>query len=365
MPLSLSAPALLLLIVTLPLAAQQSPMTVERYQPRSTLVVPETRVTRSRFPFVDVHNHQWTIHTAAGLDSLVRHMNALNLQVMVDLSGGSGESLAADVRHYARYPGRFVVFANLSYRGIDQPGWGERAAAQLRADVRQGGARGLKIFKDLGLDLRDGAGRRIPVDDPRFDPVWAAAGELGIPVLIHTGEPVSFFEPVDSTNERWLELTRFPRRARPPERYPTWEALMSEQHRVFRRHPRTTFIAAHMGWLANDLGRLGRLLDSIPNMHVELAAVLYEVGRQPATARAFFTRYADRVMMGKDIWEPSEYHSYFRVLETQDDYIPYYRPYHAFWRLYGLNLPDEVLRALYYGNAARLIPGVSMPPDGR
>jgi len=353
---------MVLLLIALPLAAQQPPMTVDRYQPRSTLVVPETRLTRARFPFIDVHNHQWAIHSRPGLDSLVRHMDDLNLEVMVDLSGGSGESLAADVRHYARYPGRFVVFANLDYRGLGQPGWGERAAARLRDDILRGGARGLKIFKDLGLDVRDDAGRRVPVDDPRLDPVWSAAGELGIPVLIHTGEPASFFEPVDSTNERWLELTRFPRRARPPSRYPSWEALMGEQHRLFARHPRTTFIAAHLGWLGHDLGRLSRLLDSLPNVYVEMGAVLYELGRQPATARRFLIRHAGRVMMGKDTWEPSEYHSYFRVLETEDDYIPYYRPYHAFWRLYGLNLPDDVLRALYWGTAARVIPGISPVP---
>lgn len=342
--------------------AQTEPhqLTVAEYEPRSTLVVPEHPVTRARYPFVDVHNHQWRLHSQAALDSVVRAMDAINMRVMVDLSGGTGEALAADVRHYERYPGRFVVFANLDYTGIDRPGWGERAAARLRRDVEQHGARGLKIFKDLGMEVRDASGRRVPVDDPRLDPVWRTAGMLGIPVLIHTGEPIAFFQPIDRFNERWLELTQFPNRARPPDRYPTWEALMTEQHRVFARHPETTFINAHLGWMGNDLGRLGRLLDTLPNVYVELGAVLYEIGRQPRTARAFFLRYQDRILMGKDSWAPDEYHTYFRVFETADDYIPYYRRRHAFWRLYGLDLPDDVLRKVYYENAVRIIPGLDV-----
>jgi predicted TIM-barrel fold metal-dependent hydrolase len=330
------------------------------YDPRSTLRVPEHRPTRAKYPFISVHEHPRIDMPAEQLDALVRRMDALNMRVAVNLSGRQGEVLATGVRNYnARYPGRFVVFANVDFRGIDAPDWGERAAAQLERDVREGGAKGLKIFKNLGMDLKDAKGERVRVDDPRIDPVWRKAGELGIPVLIHTGEPPAFFQPVDKQNERLLELSQFPERARPPERYPTFEQLMTEQHNMFRKHPRTTFINAHLGWLGADLGRLGALMDSLPNMYTELGAVLYEIGRQPRFARQFFIKYQDRILMGKDITEdPSEYHVYFRVLETGDEYFDYYRKRHAFWKMYGLELPDEVLKKVYYKNALRIIPGI-------
>jgi predicted TIM-barrel fold metal-dependent hydrolase len=337
-------------------------MGIEEYEPRSTLVVPEHPVARARYPFVDVHSH----HDGAGMsaaevDRLVADMDALNLAVLVNLSGGTGERLAATVAHMeGRHPERFVVFANVdfgAFGGVDDPEFGRRAAARLAEDVAAG-ARGLKIFKNLGLTLTDGAGRRIATDDPRFDPIWAKCAELGIPVLIHTGEPSPFFEPWDRYNERWLELKQRPGRARPPDRFPPWEQVMGEQWNLFRRHPETTFIAAHLAWLGGDLGRLGRLLDELPNVYTEIGAVLAELGRQPRFAREWFIRYQDRVLFGKDSWAPEEYPVYFRTLETADEYFDYYRKRHAHWKMYGLDLPDEVLRKLYYGNALRLLPGL-------
>jgi predicted TIM-barrel fold metal-dependent hydrolase len=330
------------------------------YDPRSTLRVPEHRPTRAKYPFISVHEHPRIDMPAEQVDALVRRMDALNMQLAVNLSGRQGDVLANGVRRYnTRHPGRFVVFANVDFRGIDAPDWGERAAAQLERDVKEGGAKGLKIFKNLGMELKDSKGERVHVDDSRIDPVWRKAGELGIPVLIHTGEPPAFFQPVDRTNERLLELTQFPDRARAPDRYPTFEQLMTEQHNMFRKHPRTKFINAHLGWLGADLGRLGALMDSLPNMYTELGAVLYELGRQPRFARQFFVKYQDRILMGKDITEdPSEYHVYFRVLETGDEYFDYYRKRHAFWKMYGLELPDEVLKKVYYKNALRLIRGI-------
>jgi predicted TIM-barrel fold metal-dependent hydrolase len=204
----------------------------------------------------------------------------------------------------------------------------------------------------------DAAGRRIAVDDPRLDPVWAKCGELGIPVLIHTADPAPFWQPKDRDNERLYELVEIPGRHRDPASNVPWEELIAEQHRRFRRHPETRFIAAHLGWLGNDLQRLGALLDELPNVSTEIGAVLAELGRQPRFAGQWLTRYQDRVLFGKDSWAPQEYPYYFRVLETADDYFPYYRRRHAFWKLYGLDLPDEVLRKLYYGNALRLVPGL-------
>ena len=255
------------------------------------------------------------------------------------------------------HPGRFVFFANVNFRGVGEPRWGERAAAQLEADVGAGAA-GLKIFKNLGLSARDTDGNRIPVDDPRLDPVWAKAGELRIPVLIHSADPAEFWQPYDRFNERWLELTLRPRRLQPPGRSAPFEQIIGEQHNLFRRHRNTSFIAAHLGWLGHDLTRLGSLLDEMPNMYVGLGAVLYELGRQPRFAKQWLIEYQDRVLMGKDSYNQEEFHTYFRVFETADEYFDYYRRYHAFWQMYGLDLPDEVLRKIYYKNALDLVPDI-------
>ncbi|HEY0304940.1 MAG TPA: amidohydrolase family protein [Longimicrobiales bacterium] len=351
--------ALFLLLVPAVLPAQ-TPLTFEEYDPPSTLVVPAHPVTRARYPFVDVHSHQFNAYTmtAEQAAKLVREMDEMNMKALVNLSGGWGDSLATGLRNMkGRHPTRFMVFANIDFRNIDSPDFGRQAAAQLERDVRNG-AQGLKIFKTLGMDLRDKAGKRVPTDDPRLDPIWRKAGELKIPVLIHTGDPAPFWQPHDNRNERWLELKEFPNRARPADKYPPFDTLMAEQHRLFGKHPNTTFINAHLGWYGNDLGKLGQLLDRYPNMYTEIGAVLAELGRQPRTARAFLTRYQDRVLFGKDLYNQAEYHTYFRVLETADEYFDYYRRRHAFWKMYGLDLPDDVLKKLYYKNALRIIPGI-------
>jgi predicted TIM-barrel fold metal-dependent hydrolase len=339
-------------------APNRPTMSFEDYNPTSMLKVPGQEITRAKFPFVDVHNHQRR-HSPTSLAGVVKEMDAMNMAIMVNLSGGTGQSLRDQILLNERVaPGRIVTFANLNFENIDDPQWGSRAAAQLERDVREPGARGLKIAKNVGMTLRDRQGRRIPTHDARFDPVWAKAGELGIPVLIHTGEPPAFFLPVDEKNERWLELTLHPSRGRLGDGLPDFDTLMAEQHAIFRRHPKTTFISAHLGWYGQDLARLGKLLDEMPNMMAELGAVIYEPARQPRFAREFFIKYQDRILMGKDSWVPSEYKTYFRVLESADEYFPYHKKYHAFWAMYGLDLPDPVLKKVYYENALRVIPGL-------
>ena len=336
--------------------AEAQEMTVEEYEPRSTLVVPEHPLSRSKFPFIEVHGHQRaTRMTPEQVDQLVREMDELNMAVMVNLSGGSGTRLVQGIAALGRHPGRFATFANVNWQGVGRPEWGKKAAMRLEEDVRNG-AVGLKVFKQLGLTETDVDGVRIPVDDRRLDPVWAKAGELGIPVLIHSADPAEFWQPHDKHNERWLELKLRPGRIQRPGQSPPFEQIIGEQHNLFRHHPNTQFIAAHLGWLGHDLARLGKLLDEIPNMHVGLGAVIYELGRQPRFAREWLIRYQDRVLMGKDSYNQEEFYTYFRVLETADDYFPYYRKYHAFWRMYGLDLPDEVLKKIYFQNALELVP---------
>jgi uncharacterized protein len=351
-----------LILAAVPAVVLAQTMSIEDYKPKSTLVVPQHPVTRAKYPFIDVHNHQNSQMPVAQLDKLVKDMDGINLQVMVNLSGGYGDTLEKGVANMkGHYKNRFVVFANIDFTDIDAPGYSHRAAAQLERDVHNG-AQGLKIFKNFGMDLKDTKGQRIHVDDPRFDELFETCGRLKIPVLIHTAEPWSFFQPMDQYNERWLELKTHPGRARPPDKKPSWETLMGEQHNLFARHPNTTFIAAHLGWLGNNLAELGRLLDRLPNVNTEIAAVLYELGRQPRFAREWLIKYQDRVMFGKDVWNAQEYYTYFRVLETADEYFDYYRKYHAFWQMYGLDLPDEVLKKLYYKNALRIIPGIDRTP---
>ena len=334
-------------------------LTVEEYTPRSTLVVEEHSVLRAKFPVVDVHSHHRPGFSDSRWHEIVSEMNELNLQVLVNLSGGWGRQLqdGLDTISKSDHPNRMVFFANLDFSNGVSPGFGVRAAEQLEEDVASG-AVGLKFFKNFGISVRDEEGQRVPVDHPELTPVFDLCARLDIPVLIHTGEPMSFYEPVDQFNERWLELTLLPNRRLPSSRHPSFDEMMSERDRLFARHPNTRFIAAHMGWHANDLGRLGALLDRLPNVYAETGAILYELGRQPRAAREFFIAYQDRVLFGKDRYQANEFPYYWRTFETADEYFNYYRRYHAFWQLYGMDLPDEVLRKLYYLNALKVVPGI-------
>ena len=338
--------------------ADEPALTVEGYTPRSTLVVDEHPVPSAKFPVVDVHSHHFRLSPSRWAQ-IVTEMDALNLQVLVNLSGGFGSRLERGIEAIAESPHseRMVFFANLDFgRGVF-PGFGQQAADQLEKDVAAG-AVGLKFFKNFGIDVRDQNGDRVPVDHPELDPVFEMCARLDIPVLIHVGEPSEFYEPVDQFNERWLELTLLPDRRMPSSVYPTFDEMMAERDRLFEKHPNTRFIAAHFGWHGNDLDRLGRLLDRLPNVYVETAAILYDLGRQPRAAREFFVTYQDRVLFGKDTYRASEFPYYWRTFETSDEYFDYYRRYHAFWKLYGMDLPDDVLRKVYYGNALTVVPGI-------
>jgi predicted TIM-barrel fold metal-dependent hydrolase len=335
-------------------------MTIEEFEPISTLVVPEHIVTQARYPFVDIHSHWFraSTMTEGALDTLIQEMDGMNMAALVNLSGQSGEILKAAMANMeGRYPERFITFANVEFDSVGAPGWTERAVAQLRADI-EAGARGLKVYKNLGLDVMDVDGNRVPVNDPRLDPIWALAGEMGVPVLIHSAEPANFWNPRDKHNEKWLELKLRPNRYRDPATNASWEEIMSEHYDIMAKHRGTTFISAHMSWLGQDLTQLGQRLDENPNMVTEVAAVIYELGRQPRAARQFLIDYKDRVLFGKDSYNVEEFWTYFRVFETADEYFPYYRKYHAQWKMYGMDLPDDVLRAVYYENALRIIPGL-------
>src|SRR5688572_10453394 len=331
------------------------------YRPQSTLVAPVHMVKTAKYPAVDYHGHpQALLASAEGIANLGAYLDSLNIRLMVAADNMSGDRLKnamAVINASPTMKDRVRVLAGIDFRNVG-PGWAEKAVAQLEADVAAGAVGVGEVGKGLGLSTKKADGTRLKLDDPDLKPIWDACARLRLPVFIHTADPPQFFEPIDYTNERWLELSLFPERRYPPDRFPRFEELMAERDNLFRKHPKTTFVAAHMGWQANDLGRLGKLLTELPNVYTEVGAVLYDIGRQPRFAHDFFVKFQDRILFGKDSYQPEEYPYYWRVFETRDDYFDYYRDYHAFWKLYGIGLPDDVLKKVYYKNALRITPGL-------
>ncbi|HEU4573167.1 MAG TPA: amidohydrolase family protein [Candidatus Limnocylindrales bacterium] len=337
------------------------------------LRVPRHDVPRPRVPAVDAHNHlgsafggDWATRSPAELGPV---LDAAGIAAIVDLDGGWGEGLRREVERWREgLPGRVAVFAGLDYgRWPDDPAFGETEAARLRDGVAAGAA-GLKVWKTLGLRARGPDGRLVAVDDPRLDPLWAAAGELGIPVTIHVADPIAFFEPLDGRNERWEELHDNPDwhvwptrpRGRPGlDGFPPFDELIDGLEALVVRHPATTFIGAHVGCAVEDLDRVSAILESCPNFHVDLAARIAELGRQPYTAREFFLRWPDRIVFGTDLGpDPAMYAIHYRFLETRDESFDYGLddpPSQGRWQIHGLGLTDDVLAAVYAGNARRLI----------
>ena len=333
-------------------------MDIEEYEPISTLVVKENIITKAKYPFIDVHNHQFDM-PLKDLSKLIEEMDSMNMAYMVNLSGFRGIYLEKSLENINKhFPNRFGLFLNIDFEKIDEQNFAKNNI-ELITEAVSNGVIGLKVYKSLGLTDKDKNNNRIKVNDERLDPIWSICGELNIPVLIHSADPSSFWEPKDKFNERWLELRQKPGRYRDPKSNASFEEILSEQHAMFKKHPNTTFINAHMGWMANDLDRLSSHLDNNPNVVTEIGAILAELGRQPKRAREFFVEYQDRVLFGKDAHKLSEYYTYFRVLETDDEYFDYYRKRHGNWKMYGLNLPDTVLQKLYYKNALKLFPNIS------
>ena len=333
-------------------------MDIEEYEPVSTLVVKENIITKAKYPFIDVHNHQFDM-PLKDLSKIIEEMDSMNMAYMVNLSGFRGIYLEKSLENINKhFPNRFGLFLNIDFEKIDEQNFAKNNIELITEAVNKG-VIGLKVYKSLGLTDKDKNNNRIKVNDERLDPIWSICGELNIPVLIHSADPSSFWKPKDKFNERWLELRQKPGRYRDPKSNASFEEILSEQHAMFKKHPNTTFINAHMGWMANDLDRLSSHLDNNPNVVTEIGAILAELGRQPKRAREFFVEYQDRILFGKDAHKLSEYYTYFRVLETDDEYFDYYRKRHGNWKMYGLNLPDTVLQKLYYKNALKLFPNIS------
>jgi predicted TIM-barrel fold metal-dependent hydrolase len=349
---------------------------LENFRPRSLLKVAEHQLTHAKFPVVDVHTHfRHKFHGAVeALDDWVRLMDRNRIAVCVSLDGQSGDAFDEHVKLlWTKHRERFVIFANVDWQGTgkadepaswdcNRPDFSRRVASEL-ARLKERGASGLKIFKQFGLEYKNADGSLIRIDDSRFDPIWQACGELGLPVLIHVADPAAFFLPIDETNERWEELHRHPEWSFYGPRFPKREELLDALLRVVRAHPRTNFISAHVGSNAEDLATVSHWLDACPNLYIEIASRIAELGRQPVTAGKFLVKFQDRVLFGTDgPWPEERVRLYWRFLETEDEYFPYSeRPFppQGFWNISGLHLPEEVLRKIYSENAARLIPGVA------
>ncbi|MHB8654862.1 MAG: amidohydrolase family protein [Terriglobia bacterium] len=372
-----------------PAATQDSPpgrthLELSDFQPRSMLHLPETKVARARFPVIDIHTHiSWAASSKNGVflgekmqylaepEELLQVMDRKNLRTMVDLTGGIGEGLKETIRKYqSAHPGRFIVFTEPWWGRTNEPGYPQFQADEI-AKAHQAGAYGLKVLKTLGLYLRQGitTGPLVRIDDRRFDPMWEACGALKMPVAIHTSDPEAFFLPIDRFNERFEELNNHPDWSFYDHDFPSNAELLEARNRMFARHPRTQFIALHVGNDAENLGYVSECMERFPNMTVELAARIGELGRQPRAARKFFDKYQDRIQFGTDavphgtdtpqqVFGDELYEIYFRFLETEDEYFDYAPapvPPQGRWRIYGLGLPESILRKVYYENAARLL----------
>jgi predicted TIM-barrel fold metal-dependent hydrolase len=339
-------------------------MLLNDFHPRPSLVTPVTSIERPRFPVIDAHDHlmpgfgDWIRRP---LPELLALLDEANVRVFVDLDGCWGEDLFHSHLDYFKAPApqRFRTFCGIDWSRWFEHGdaFGEWAARKLHEHARQG-ADGLKVWKDFGLHVRDQHGARVAVDDPRLDVVWAAAGELGLPVTFHVADPVAFFDPLTPSNERWEELQAHPDWHFPNPPFPPFLDIVNAMANVIRRHPHTTFIGAHVGCYAENLGWVGGLMDACPNFYIDISARIGELGRQPYAARRFFIRHADRILFGTDTSPILAYYRlYARFLETDDEYFDYgieVTPAQGRWQIYGLHLPDDVLQKVYYQNAARL-----------
>ena len=349
---------------------------LSEFKPKSRLIVPLKKKHSAKFPAVDVHTHMYfrTLLEIDAVDRIVHEMDANNIAVTVSLDGTLGDRLDRHTKQlWRRYKDRFVIYANIDFRGTadenqpalwlcNQPNFVRHTCEQLKA-AHASGISGLKFFKQFGLGYKYADGSLIKIDDPQWDPIWDLCGELGLPIILHTGDPSAFFQPINPQNERYDELRRHPDWSFVGKTFPSRDQLHAARNQVVQRHPKTTFIFAHFGNDAEDLVQTSQWLDSYPNVYIETASRINELGRQPYTARDFFLKYQDRIMFGTDGPWPAERLSYYwQFFETKDEYFPYSEkdpPPQGLWNIYGIFLPDDVLEKIYHSNAEKIIPGVS------
>ena len=340
-------------------AEQKKTVLLKDFQPVSMLHAAAHSVDRAKYYVIDVHNHTngaMRIEEHLPPERVIEIMNNTNVKTVVILTGMWGDKLQRVIDEMVKpYPGRFIVFSQIDWSKIDDPNFSQEMISQLDDAVARG-ARGLKQLKDLGLNIRDKTGKLVAVDDPRLDPIWEECGRLGIPVAIHVTDPEAFFHPVDNRNERYEELTEHPDWSFYGPQFPSKESILAARDRMFAKHPHTTFVALHLANWPENLDYVSHLLDTLPNVMVEFGAREAELGRQPRHAREFFLKYQDRIMFGTDNgMDEAMYSNHFRWLETGDEYFDYWGyPGQGRWKIYGIELPDDVLEKIYHKNAERM-----------
>lgn len=338
-----------------PVMAQNADLKLVDWQPVSQMTVTETNIQKAKFPVIDIHNH---LGDLTKTEEYLAEMDKAGVWKCVSLDVLSKDDFYKEhikVSHGISKE-RFLLFFRPDFSRIEEPNFGTNEAARLEESVKMG-VRGLKISKVLGLVDRDKNGNLIKVDDPRIDPIWAKCGELGIPVMIHVSDPKAFFTPLDQNNERYDELATHPDWSFYGGDYPSKDDILQARNRVFKKHPNTIFIGAHVGTLPENLQMVSQWLDEFSNFYVDIDARISELGRQPYTARKFMIKYQDRILFGTDTPPNAEaYRLYFRFLETDDEYIDP-TPAHKLqgrWMIYGVHLPDEVLEKIYNKNALKI-----------
>ncbi|MFC1528284.1 amidohydrolase family protein [Candidatus Latescibacterota bacterium] len=351
----------LLLFVPLSLSAQTSDLKLLDWRPLSQLVVKETKILKPKYPVIDIHNHLGRAVDDSSLEetrNYLEEMDKAGVWKCVSLDASSRNDFYKKHLSVSNSVSkdRFILFFSPDLSGIDEPDFGRKEAEKLENAVKMG-VRGMKIFKSLGLTLRDKSGKLVTVDDPRINPLWAKCGELGIPVMIHVTDPKAFFTPVDRYNERYDELAAHPSWSFYGDKFPSKDEIFAQRNRVFARHPDTIFIGAHVGTLPEELDRVAEWLDTYPNFYVDICARIGDLGRQPRTARKFLIRYQDRILFGTDTpCDAEAYLIYYRFLETDDEYFDPTGGHHlqGRWMIYGVYLPDEVLEKIYNKNALKI-----------
>jgi len=343
-----------------PDADKRMTLLLKDWDPKPMVHLQMHEVPRAKFYVIDMHNH---VNDPGGIHGdevppaeVVKGMDQANVKKVVILTGLWGEKLQSVLDKMVKpYPDRFVVFAQMDWSKIDDPDFSKKMVAQLDDAVRRG-ARGLKILKDWGLGVKDKSGKLVAIDDPRMDPVWEECGRLKIPVAIHSTDPEAFFTPTDAKNERYEELMHNPSWSFYGPGIPSKLVLLEQRNHVFAKHPNTTFIALHVANWPENLDAVSDWLRKYPNMYVEFGARQAELGRQPRRARQFFAEFQDRILFGSDAEPvPEMYANYFRWLESEDEYFPYWGyPGQGRWEIYGMGLPDRILEKVYHRNAERI-----------
>jgi len=341
-------------------------LSLKDYKPFSKLETSISEIHKPRFPVIDAHNHLGETYGGGWINRPARElldvMDEAGVELLVDLDGGWGEEVLHNhLDHFkTQSPERFVHFGWIDWKQWESLGneFADWAAKRLRAQKARG-AQGLKVWKELGLRVKDHQGALVKVDDPRLEPIWDTASELDLPVVIHAADPVAFFDPLDPTNERWEEIHANPDWHFPSPPFPGFMEIMNQLEALIKRHPRTIFIGAHVGCYVENLSWVGGLLDQAPNFYVDISARIAELGRQPYTARRFFIDYADRILFGMDMAAEADlYRLHYRFLETNDEYFDYSfeeTPPSGRWKIYGINLPELVLEKVYGKNARKVL----------